>query len=115
MVVRKSKHLRGQATIETALSLPFLIWLLYYTLNAFNYVHSAHIGQKFAAMNLYERLDNRAKFSVDSLADREHGREFMGVQYTDEQGQEPRRNIINSGNRTTLKVRVGICKEPSCR
>ena len=113
--ISKSKKRSGQATIETALALPFLIWLLYYTLNAFQYIHTHHVGQKFAAMNMYERLANRAKFSVDAKADQVHSSDFIAVRYTDPEGNPTRRNILDSGNNTTVNTVIGICKEPSCQ
>ena len=125
MGVRKMKGIRkikkllnrnGQAAIETGLALPFLIYLLYYTINAFHSIHTAHVGQKFAAMNLYQRLANRSKFSVDSLARDVHGREYMAVQYTDTGGASPRRRILLEPQGPTQIINsVGICKDPAGR
>ena len=115
LVMKKRNKSLGQATIETALALPFLIWLLYYTLNAFRYIHTHHVGQKFAAMSMYERLQNRAKFAVDAKVNQVIGREFMAIRYLDAEGNPTRRNIIDSGNRTTVKTTIGICREPACQ
>src|SRR5688572_3400872 len=110
VVDRKNKRSkRGQATIEMALSLPFLIWLLYYTINGFYTIHTAHVAQKYAAMNLWQRVDNRAKFVMDKLGGL-HNREFMAVRYTEPDGALPRRKI-NSGPVTIFNI-VGLCREP---
>ena len=85
---------KGQAAIETGFALSFLIWLLYYTVNAYHAMHTAHIGQKYSAMSLYQRLDNRAKFVIDGVEEQLHGQEFMGVQYTTPSGNVPRRRIV---------------------
>jgi hypothetical protein len=99
----------GQAAIEMALALPFLIWLLFYTFNAFHLLHTAHVAQKYAAMSLYDRIANRAKFVID---EREglHNREFMAVRYTDENGRPPVRKILVGP--ATINTIVGICREP---
>ncbi len=103
---------RGQAAIEAALALPFLVFLLYYMVNTFHSIHTAHIGQKYAAMNLYQRLANRAQFSVDSLDGEVHGREFMAVEFLDADGSEPKRRIISErGGGATIRTYVGICKD----
>ncbi len=100
----------GQATIELALALPFLIWLIFYTINAFHTLHTSHIAQKYAAMSLYERTANRAKFIVDDRDNRVHGREFMAVQYTDTNGNRPRRKILVGPSE--INTVVGLCREP---
>jgi hypothetical protein len=64
---KRKMHENGQAAIEMALSLPFVVFLLYYTINAFYTIHTAHVGQKNAAMNLYQRLNHRAQFAVDDF------------------------------------------------
>ncbi len=110
MVVRKNN--KGQAAIEMALSLPLIIWLTYYTINAFYSVHTAHVAQKYAALSLWQRIDNRAKFVVDDVANQLHGREYMAVRYTDSEGQSPKRKIVQGGN-TIFNV-IGICREPGC-
>jgi Flp pilus assembly protein TadG len=103
---------KGQAAIEMALSMPFLIWLMYYTINAFYSIHTSHIAQKYAAMNVYQRLNNRSKFIVDDVANTVVNRSFIGVQYTDEEGQIPVRKILVGPNR--VNNIVGICREPEC-
>lgn len=106
---------RGQAAIETGLALPFLIYLLYYTINAFHAVHTAHVGQKYAAMNMYQRLNNRSKFVVDDVANRVFDREFMAIQYTDTDGEIPKRKILLDPDAPTRIFNiVGICREPGC-
>jgi hypothetical protein len=103
---------RGQATIELALSLPFLIWLIFYTINAYHSLHTSHVAQRYAAMSLYERTANRAKFVIDDRENRVHGREFMAVQYTDVGGGTPRRKIVVGPS--DVNTVVGICREPGC-
>lgn len=110
---RKFKKNSGQAAIELALALPFLIWLIFYTINAFHSMHTAHVGQKYAAMSLYDRMANRAKFIVDDRANRLHGKEFMAVQYTDPDGRAPQRKILRGP--ATINSVIGICREPACR
>lgn len=113
MAVRNKK---GQTVIEMALSLPLIIWLLYYIINAFYSLHTAHVGQKYAAMNLWSRINNRAKFVVDDVANNGagqlHNREFMAVQATDENGKVPQRRIIQGPS--NIDTAVGICREPGC-
>ena len=103
---------RGQAVIEMAMAMPFLIWLMYYTINAFYMIHSSHVAQKYAAMNMYQRLDNRSKFSVDDVAGRPFSREFIAVQYMDPDGKIPQRKILIGPNKVNNVV--GICREPGC-
>ncbi len=112
MLRAKLQNQRGQATIELALALPFLIWLIFYSINAFHSLHTSHIGQKYAAMSLYERTANRAKFIVDDRENRVHGRDFMAVQYTDQNGRNPQRKILVGPSE--VNSIVGICREPGC-
>ena len=115
-MVAKNKGRKGQAAIETAFSLPFLIWLIYYTINAFHSIHTAHIGQKSAAMDLYRRIDNRAKFVVDEVAGTLHGKNFMAVEYIDPEGGPPKRKLlISPAANVSMESTVGICREPDCR
>lgn len=107
----KLKNNRGQATIETALSLPFIIWMIYYMFNAFYFIHSSHVGQKSADMNLNERLNYRAKFIMDDVDNRLHGQRFMSVQYLEGDGF-PKRKILFGPNE--IRNTVGICREPGC-
>lgn len=107
------KNHRGQSAIELAMALPFLIWLIFYTINAFHSIHTAHIGQKYAAMSLYDRMSNRAKFLVDDRDNNLHGREFMAVEFLDRDGRAPQRKILRGP--TSINSVVGICREPSCR
>lgn len=111
------KKNKGQAAVEVALSLPFLIWLLYYTINGFYTIHTAHTAQKYAAMNLWQRVNHRSKFVMDDFennrAGRLHNREFMGVRYTEPDGTLPRRKIIR-GPVPIFNI-VGICREPGCK
>jgi len=113
MLIRKRHNAKGQATIELALALPFLIWLIFYTLNAFHSMHTAHVAQKYAAMSLYDRVGNRAKFVVDDREGQLHGKEFMAVQYLSENGNLPERKILFGPIR--INAVVGICREPACR
>ena len=114
MVARKLKNRKGQAAIEMALSLPFLIWLIYYTINGFYSIHTAHVAQKYAAMNLWQRMKNQSKFVVDRLEPQGqlHGRDFMAVRYTETDGSLPRRRIIR-GPVPIFNI-IGICREPGC-
>ncbi len=113
MTTAAEKRTRGQATIEMALSLPFIMWLIFYTINAFYAIHTAHVAQKYAAMNLWQRVNNRSKFVMDDVSRQLHNREFMAVKYNDSDGVAPRRRI-NAGTFPILNV-VGICREPGCR
>jgi len=116
MVVRILKGRAGQAAIETALALPFLIWLVYYTINAFHAIHTSHVGQKYAAMNVYERVDNRAKFIVDQVGASVYTAEYLAVQYQDESGDIPQRRILLESKEPTRMLNIiGICREPGCR
>ncbi len=104
---------KGQAVVEMAFTLPFLIWLVYYTLNAFYTIHSSHVAQKYSAMNLYERLNNRSKISVDDVARTTVSKEFIAVQYMEpETNRPPARKIIAGPN--PVNNAVGICREPGC-
>jgi|GEM_PF-1168584 len=109
---RRLSQKRGQAVIEMALALPFLIWLFYYTINAFYTIHTAHVGQNYAAMNMYERLNNRAQFSVDDVAQSLTSTDFIAVQYTEVNGQVPQRKILLGPTR--IQTIIGICREPGC-
>src|SRR4051812_40368377 len=111
MVASRKTKQRGQASIEMALSLPFLIWMIYYTINSFITIHSSHIAQKWAANNMYERLQNRAQFVVDEQAGQLVNRQFIAVQYMD-QGAVPTRKILFGP--IEIRNAVGICREPSC-
>lgn len=120
VITRKRKGERGQAAVEMALALPFLIWLVFYMINAFHTIHTAHIGQKYAAMSLWERIAYRSKFVCDDVGSGTpvfHHKEFMAVQYENDAnspgaGKPPQRKII-FGPSTVHSV-VGICREPGC-
>jgi len=108
----KRLNQKGQAAIETAFALPFIIWLLYYTLNAYHSLHTAHVAQKYAAMNLYQRLDNRAKFTVDQFSNTLYRRNYMAVQYTEDGEALPRRRILLEGSDgLQIDGTIGICRE----
>lgn len=109
-MLAKIQKRRGQATIELALALPFLIWLIFYTFNAFHTMHTGHVAQKYAALSLYDRLGNRAKFVVDDRDYQLHGKEFMSVRYLDPDGNSPSRKILVGP--TKIDAVVGICREP---
>ncbi len=111
MVAKKTN--RGQAAIELALFLPFVIWLLFYMLNAYNAIHSAQIGETYASMNLYQRLNNRAQFAVDDVAKQLHNRGFMADQYLDMNGNPPQRKIV-AGPMQISSI-AGVCREPDCK
>jgi hypothetical protein len=112
---KRKMHKNGQAAIEMALSLPFVVFLLYYTINAFYTIHTAHVGQKNAAMNLYQRLNHRAQFAVDDLEGRVFNKTFMAVQYQNEDGSLPKRRILLSpAQPPEINTTVGICREPAC-
>lgn len=115
MVARILKSRKGQAAIETGLALPFFIFLLYYTINAFHSLHTSHVGQKYAAMNMYQRLNHRAQFAVDDVENRVINKEFIAVQYTDSEGEIPKRRILLDPTVPTRILNVvGICREPGC-
>jgi hypothetical protein len=119
MVVDLKKRMgnrKGQAAIEAALAIPFLIYLMYYTINAFQAIHTSHTGEKYAAMNMYQRLDNRSKFIVDDVANTLIDKTFIAVQWGDVSGNAPRRRILleHVGAMQINNV-VGICREPGCQ
>jgi len=107
------KNKKGQAVVEMAISLPFIIWLLYYTINAYYSMRTAQVGQKYAALNLHQRLDYRAIFVVDGRERRLASRNFLAVQY---QGQDerntPKRKIVRGP--ISIETTIGICREPGC-
>ena len=103
---------KGQAAIEMALALPFVLWLIFYTINGFYTLHTAHVAQKYAAMNLWQRVNNRSKFVMDDMAEQLHNREFMAVRYTETDGSLPRRRIVR-GPVPIFNI-IGICREPGC-
>ncbi len=110
----RHKGIRGQATIELALSLPFLIWLIAYTFLAYTSIHSSHVAQRYAAMNVYKRLNNRAQFVMDDVENKLHNKSFMAVQYTETDGSTlPTRKIMFG----PMKVDniFGVCREPGCQ
>lgn len=97
-----------------ALALPWIIWLFFYTINAYHQIKTHHVAQKYAAMNLYQRLQHRAKFVVDSQEDQLHGQTYMAVQYLDPNtGAAPTRKIL-VGPSQVVNI-VGICLEPTGR
>lgn len=109
-MLKRRQNNRGQAAIELAMALPFLIWLLFYTFNAFYMIHTSHVAQKYAAMSLYDRMANRAKYVIDDKDQELHNREFMAVQFVDSNGKPPVRKILIGPN--TINNIVGICREP---
>ena len=115
MVAKKGNHSSGQAALEMSLYLPFLLFLLYYMFKAFLMLHTAHMGQKFAAMNLYQRLQYQAKFVIDRVTQSLDNRDFMAVQYLGQQGQPPLRGIIGITGGLPMNQAVGICREPDCQ
>ncbi len=113
MLVGPLKNRRGQAVIEMAISLPFIIWLLFYTINAYFSVHTAQIGQKYAAMGTFQRIDNRANFVVDGVSNSLSQRKFTAVQYQSADGAgQPQRKIIRGP--ITIRTVIGVCREPRC-
>lgn len=105
---------KGQAVIEMALSLPFIIWLIYYTINSYYALRTAQVGQKYAAMNLHQRLDHRAIFVVDGVERQLATKNFLAVQYQNaEGGTTPKRKIVRGP--INIETIVGICREPECK
>jgi hypothetical protein len=109
---KRAKDTKGQSTIEMALALPIIITLIFYTINAYYSVHTAHVGQRYAAMGLYQRLNHRSKFVMDDVDGELHGKDFMAVQYSDTEGNPPERKILIGPIR--INTTVGICREPGC-
>lgn len=108
------KNRKGQAVVEMAISLPFIIWLLYYTINSYYSMRTAHVGQKYAAMNLHQRLDYRANFVVDGVDRTLANRNFLAVQYqSQDERNTPKRKIVRGP--ISIETTVGICREPGCR
>lgn len=115
MILKRSKKRnsqRGQAAIEMALTLPFIIWLFFYTINAFYTIHTSHVAQRYAAMNLYQRLNNRAKFVMDDQEGELHNQLYMAVRYNTPGGDVPKRKILFGPSE--VRSVVGICREPGC-
>lgn len=115
MLKRKNKlSSQGQAVVEMALAMPFLIWLIYYTLNSFYMIHTSHVAQKYSAMNLYQRMNNRGKIVVDDVNNHQVvNRQFMAVQYQEpDQNRVPQRKIISEPK--PMNNVVGICRDPGC-
>lgn len=117
-MLRPLKNKKGQAVVEMAISLPLIIWIIYYTLNAYFTFRTSQVGQKYAAMNLHQRLDYRAIYVVDKVAEPNRGRlanrEYIAVQYQDFENQNsPERKIIKGP--ISIKTTIGICREPGCR
>jgi hypothetical protein len=115
----KRRHQSGQAAVELSVCLPFLIFLIYYTFKAFFLVHTAQVAQRYDAMSLWQRVDNRAKFVLDDVDNRTgngggrlHGHHYMAVRYAEEDGGFPHRGII--GNNGLIINVIGICLEPDC-
>ena len=106
---------RGQAAIEIAFFMPFFILLLLYIFNAFLSIHSAHIGQKYAAMNLGQRMRHRSKYIVDYVAGQVVQKQFLAVEYQSETGGAPRRRIADAGGQISINTNIGICREPRCQ
>lgn len=110
------KNEKGQAVVEMAISLPFLVWLIYYTINAYYSMRTAQVGQKYAAMSLYQRADYRAIFVVDKMADpngRLAARNFLAVQYQNgDERNTPKRKIVKGP--ISIETTIGICREPRC-
>jgi len=115
-MLKRLKSRKGQAVVEMAITLPFLIWLIYYTINAYYSMRTAQVGQKYAAMSLYQRTDYRAIFVVDKVADpagRLAARNFLAVQYQNPNEQNtPKRKIVKGP--ISIQTTVGICREPRC-
>ena len=112
-MVAKLKQNRGQAVVEMAISLPFIIWLIYYTIQGYLAMRTAQVGQKYAAMNLHQRIDHRAIFVVDGVRRQLANRNFLAVQYQNpEDGKTPKRKIVRGP--ISIETTVGICREPRC-
>ncbi len=109
---KKRTGQRGQATIEMAMCLPIIITLIFYTINSYYSIHTAHVGQRYAAMNMYQRLNNRSKFVVDDVANLPTGKNFIAVKYGDRERNAPKRKILLGP--IDINTTVGICREPGC-
>ena len=115
-MLKSLKNRKGQAVVEMAIALPFIIWLIYYTINSYYSMRTAQVGQKYAAMNLHQRLDYRAIFVVDKIED-QRGRlatkNFLAVQYqSQDQRNTTKRKIVKGP--ISIETTVGICREPRC-
>jgi hypothetical protein len=109
---------KGQAVIEMALSLPFIIWLIYYTINSYYALRTAQVGQKYAAMNLHQRLDHRAIFVVDGVERQLATKNFLAVQYQNADGGTLKRlwaSVVNrSVNNGYEPIHDFICRFVRC-
>jgi Flp pilus assembly protein TadG len=109
---RAPRRNRGQAVIELALSLPFLILLIFFTFNSFHMLHTSHVAQRYAAMNVYQRIQNRTQFVFDDVANQEITRGFAAAQYMESDGNPPQRKIVR--NLQKIQAAFGICRETGC-
>lgn len=113
VITPRGKRAKGQATIELALVLPFIIWLMFYTFNAFYTIHTGHVFERYAAMNLWMAVDNRAQFVMDDVRNQLHNKSFMAIQFMGINGDLPRRKIISGP--IQINSVVGVCREPGCQ
>jgi hypothetical protein len=102
---------KGQAVVELAFALPIMVLLIAYMLNAYLMMHTTHVSQRYAGMNVLARTNHRAQLVFDDVDRTEVTRGFMAVQALDDDGQAPRRRIILN-DRELVSI-VGICREPS--
>ncbi len=112
MAAKRTWSKSGQAVIEMALFMPFVLWLIYYIVNGFMMLHTAHESQKRAAHSLWMRVNLRSKFIMDDVAQQLHNRGFIAVQYMDADGNPPKRRIV--GTPLQLSNIIGVCREPDC-
>lgn len=103
--------IRGQAVVELAFALPVLVLLIAYTLNSYLMMHTSHVGQRYAAMNVLARANHRAQLVFDDVDRTEVTSGFIGVQALDEDQAPPKRRIIL--NDKDIVSIMGICREPS--
>lgn len=102
---------KGQAVVELAFALPVMVLLIAYTLNAYLMMHTTHVSQRYAVMNVLARANHRAQLVFDDVDRSEVTRGFIAVKALDDDGQAPRRRIVLN-DRELVSI-VGICREPS--
>lgn len=122
-------HLRrsGQALIEMIFILPLIITLMIWLMQGVEVVRASAEHQKYLRLNLFMRMNNYAKTTVDALgsgisarpAPQPHERNFMSLEYSPELGQKRLATSLDDfqrrqGSPVFVKSKLGICVRPDC-